>query len=409
MQNNQLQERIPDCSMPQNDRNLQKNSRYLARILAPTEVTSSLISAWDKLEARAVVPNAFMSPYFVMPALRYLESCADTFGLFIEKSSAGLSDLVGVALFQVRKPTRRFPLKHLAAFKSVHSYLSDFLLDREHASSALREIFCYLRAQRYRWHGLHLNNFSGDYLLTEEAQAVASELGVRWNLFEQWSRAVLFEKEYGEKALAQIPKRRIKTHQKNLKKLEELGKVEWVFTRQTDSLQTLAEEFVRLEHSGWKGDEGTSLYSNPNHLRFFYEMVAGFNKTGRSFFTELRLNGKSIASTTNFISGKAGFGFKLGWDSAYARFGPGIMNEIETVKHAAEVLSDLEYIDSSAAPASYISDLWPGRRAICEGVFSLTAAGNIALASVETARKLKTLLFSRRNKIPDENDQNTIV
>lgn len=409
MQNNQFQEHIPDDSMSQNVRNLQKNSPYLARVLAPTEINSSLISAWDELETRAVVPNAFMSPYFVMPALRYLESSVNTFGVFVEKSSGGLPDLVGVALFQVKKPNRRFPLKHLAAFESVHSYLSDFLLDREHASSALREIFRCLRAQRYRWHGLRLNNLSGEYLLTEEAQAVTSEFGARWNLFERWSRAVLPEKEFGEAALAQIPKRRMKAHQKNLKKLEELGKVDWVFTRQTDSLQTLAEEFVRLEHSGWKGAEGTSLYSNPNHLRFFYEMMAGFNQAGRAFFTEVRLNGKSIASTTNFISGKAGFGFKLGWDSAYARFGLGIMNEIETIKHAADVLSDLEYVDSSAAPDSYISDLWPGRRAICEGMFSLTAVGRIALASAETARKLKTLLFSRRNKTPDENDQNTIV
>lgn len=394
--------------MSENKKPIAGKQHYTTRILKSSEMNADLVSAWQDLEARAIVPNAFLSPHFVLPALRHLESSENVFGVFVEKTSAGLSELIGVALFEIRGPTRRFPLGHLSAFETIHSYLTDFLLDREHASCALREIFCYLRAQRYRWHGLRLNNLSGEYLLAEEAQAVTSELGARWNPFEQWSRAVLPAREFGQAALAQIPKRRMKTHQKNLKKLEELGKFEWVFTRQTDSLQTLAEEFARLEHSGWKGAEGTSLYSNPNHLRFFYEMITGFNQAGRAFFTELRLNGESIASTTNFISGRAGFGFKLGWDAVYARFGPGIMNEIETIKHAAEVLSDLEYVDSSAAPDSYISDLWPGRRAISEGMFSLTPVGRVALASTGMTRKLKTSLFPhRKKKTPDKNDQNT--
>lgn len=395
--------------MSENKKPIAGKQHYTTRILKSSEINADLVSAWQDLEARAIVPNAFLSPYFVIPALRHLESSENVFGVFVEKTSAGLSELIGVALFEIRLPTRRFPFEHLSAFETIHSYLTDFLLDREYASSALREIFRYLHTQRYRWHGLRLNNLSGEYLLSDEAQTVTSELGARWNLFEQWSRAVLPAREFGEAALAQIPKRRMKTHQKNLKKLEELGKFEWVFTRQTDSLQMLAEEFVRLEHSGWKGAEGTSLYSNPNHLRFFYEMITGFNQAGRAFFTELRLNGESIASTTNFISGRAGFGFKLGWDAVYARFGLGIMNEIETMKHAAEILSDLEYVDSSAAPDSYISDLWPGRRAICEGMFSLTPVGSVALASAGIARTLKTALFSHRLTTPDKNNQDTTV
>jgi hypothetical protein len=384
-------------------------AHYTTQILKPSEITPALVSAWQNLEARAIVPNAFLSPHFVLPALQHLESPGNVFGVFVQKTSAGLSELVGVALFKMCGPTRRFPLEHLCAFETIHSYLTDFLLDREHASSALREIFRYLSTQRYRWHGLHLNNLSTEYLLTEEAQAVTSELGARWTVFEQWSRAILSNNEFGEASLAQVSKRRIKTQQKNMKKLEELGKLEWVFTRQTDSPQTLAEEFVRLEHSGWKGAAGTSLYSNPNQLRFFYETVTNFNRTGQFFFTELRLNQTSIALTTNFISGKAAFGFKVGWDAAYAQFGLGIMNELETVKHAAEVLSDLEYIDSAAAPDSYINELWPGKRAICEGMFSLSPIGRVALASTGIARKLKIAVFPRRDKTSDKRSQNSAM
>jgi hypothetical protein len=158
------------------------------------------------------------------------------------------------------------------------------------------------------------------------------------------------------------------------------------------------DDFIRLEHSGWKGDEGTSLYSNPNHRRFFYEMMAGFNETGRAFFTELSLNGKNISSTSNLISGKAGFAFKVGWDIEYAKYGPGILNEIKTLEHGQESLSDIEYIDSSAAQNSYINRFWPGRRDICEGMFSLTPVGHTVLAGIKMARKMKNSLFPRRHK-----------
>lgn len=61
--------------------------------------------------------------------------------------------------------------------------------------------------------------------------------------------------------------------------------------------------------------------------------MEGFNKTGRAFFTEIVLNDKIISSTTNLISGKAGFAFKVGWDIEFAKYGPGIVNEIKTLEH----------------------------------------------------------------------------
>jgi len=161
------------------------SSQYLTRILRLSDIDSHLVSAWADLEARALHPNSFLSPHFVLPAMKYLEPSEDCFGVFVEKLSAGSRDLVGAAWFRVCKPTRRFPLKHLAAFESVHSYLSDFLLDREHASDALKEIYGYLTDKGHAWHGLYLNNYSAGSLFTQEPLAIAADFGMRWNLFRQ--------------------------------------------------------------------------------------------------------------------------------------------------------------------------------------------------------------------------------
>lgn len=392
--------------MSQNARQISKNHRFTTRVLKSSEMGVGLVSAWEELEARAVVPNAFMSPFFVRPALRYLETSDDIFGVFVEKSSGGPPNLVGVALFQVRNPTRSFPLKHLKAFESAHSYLSDFLLDQEYANDALAAIYDYLTNKSHdTWHGLRLNNFSPHFILKEETRAIAAEYGMKWNLFEQWSRAVFFPKEFGQEALNHLSKGQKKNYLRNLRKFQELGSLEWALKRGVESLQEHVEEFIHLEHAGWKGEKGTSLYSNPNHVNFFREMIKGFNEKGRAFFTELRLNGKNISSTSNLISGKAGFGFKVGWDIEYAKHGPGTVNELKTLQHGHEFLPDLEFMDSSSAPDSYMTDLWPGRRDIYEGMFSLTAAGRVAIASRDIALKLKNSLFRGRQEAARERSE----
>jgi len=372
-----------------------KHDRYVVRVLCPSEFDNKLIAAWVELEARAVVPNAFLSPYFILPSLRYLESPEDVFGLFVERISGGVTTLVGVALFKVRKPTRRFPLRHLAAFKTIHSYLSNFLIDREHEAEVLKVIFAYVTDKKRPWHCLHLSDFSTGHCFTEQTLALASDFGMEWTVIRSWQRAVFNVTEYDGNVLTYLSKKQRKNYNRGLRNLQELGSVKWTMAHGTEPLDRAIDEFVRLEHMGWKGRDGTSLYSNVDHQRFFQEMVKGFNEAGRVYFTELDLNGKCISSTSNLISGKAGFAFKVGWDLEYAKYSPGIVNEIKTLEHGKELLSGLEYIDSSAAPESYINDLWTGRRDIVNGMFSFTPAGNAALASLRLVRLVKASLLSR--------------
>ena len=40
---------------------------------------------------------------------------------------------------------------------------------------------------------------------------------------------------------------------------------------------------------------------------------------------------KTIASTSNMVSGRAGFAFKVGWDGRFRKYGVGILNAIQDV------------------------------------------------------------------------------
>ncbi len=378
---------------------MNNKQRFTTRLLWPTEMDARLISAWADLETRASVPNAFLSPYFALPAIKHLISLDNVFGVFVEREAAGISSLVGVALFQTMKPTRRFPLSHLMAFESIHSYLSGFLLDRECASDARRMIYGCLAQKKHQWNGLYINNAPTEDLLTKEAEEIASEFGMKWTAYSHWQRAVLYPKNLdGQPPLSPLSKHALKDYQRHIRHLQAAGHFEWIVLRGTAQLDKSISEFIRLENMGWKGKKGTSIYSNPNHLRFFQEMATSFNQAGRIFFTEIHLDDVCISSTANLISGQAGFGLKMGWDTQYAKYSPGIVNVIQIMERGKEFLGDLEYIDSSTTPESYVSKIWPDRRTLVEGMYSLSTLGQAAMAGVEIAKKLKTTLLARAKR-----------
>lgn len=369
-------------------------SAYTVRAVRPNDVDDGLLFAWADLEARAVVPNAFLSPYFIMPAIRYLENTSDVLMVFVEKAASGMKDLVGVGVFQVRRPTRQFPLTHLSTFTSIHSYLSGFLLDRDHAGEALRMIYGYLADGGHPWHGLYIDNCPTEHLLPDEMKEAARDVGLKWTTFSSWERAVFHAADFDGEIEAYLGKNQRKNYHRCVRNLKDQGMFEWRLVRGIESLDKNVDEFIRLENMGWKGKEGTSLYSNADHVSFFREMIAGFNRVDRAFFTELSVNGRIISSTSELISGRMGFGFKLGWDPEFAKYSPGIVNIIQLMENGKDSIGDLDYVDSSAAPNSYIDKIWAGRRALMDGMFSLTSVGQAALASIQVVKKAKKAMFS---------------
>ena len=139
---------------------------------------------------------------------------------------------------------------------------------------------------------------------------------------------------------------------------------------------------------------GTSMQSTQAGQDFFRVMVRRFDGDGhRALFTELRLEGKVVASTCNFVSGNMGFAFKVGWDPELRKLGPGMLNEVEFIRQARTHCEDLESFDSGASADSFINRLWLDRRSL--GLLLMPASGLASLALV-AARRLREARQVRR-------------
>lgn len=376
---------------------------YRVRLARFLELDEGTISAWAHLEERALECNAYLSPSFMIPSMRHLATpieVRESMFVFVEKTGGGGGDLVGAGVFVRSSGSHRFPLPHLRAYTSPHSYLSGMLVDRDEAEGVIRTFFRFFCGKDAPWHGVEFENFPSEGRQAERIAEVAEEFGATWTGHKTSRRAVFLPAEGGEKYMQEsFTSRRIKNLRQTRRRLEEMGEVRWRVLRGTEATELSVERFLEIEHTGWKAKDGTSLRSQPSHEAFFREMVDGFRKSENLFFTELSLDGVVIALTSNLISGGGGFAFKIGFHQDFEKFSPGVLNEIECIRHAPGQLGDLEFIDSGAEEGSFIEQFWMRRRILSSGLFGATSIGRRMLSGIQLLRRAKrwSRSFNNRN------------
>ena len=378
---------------------------FRVRFSAVPDLDARTIAAWADLEQRALEPNAYLSPSFVLPAIRYLSPRLQPVVCLLETEARGVRDLVGLGVFEAVRYSRRFPLPHLRAYRSRHSYLGGLVLDPAGAVPAAEALFRWLQSRHSRWHGVDMDgrfgDGPGDRALT---QAIAA-CGATWH--ENWrtQRAALIPAQAGEAYLHEhLTGGRTKDLRRRRRRLEERGSVRWRALRGPEITPVCIERFIDLEHRGWRGQEGTSLRSRSEDEQFFREMIGEFAARDRAVFTELLVDDTVVASTSNLISGKGGFAFKLGWHPDYQRMAPGLLNEVELIRNAPTLFEGLGFVDSGAVEGSFLEDLWSERRVVVSGTYAATPLARKLLQAIDTARRLKRWGLGLAN-VPSRKDK----
>lgn len=360
------------------------------RAVTPETLETRDLGAWSALAERALESNAYLCPQFVLPALRHLGSTPAMRILLIEKVGAGSRDLIGLGMFEAQPPAPSWPLPSLRAYRSRHSYLTGLLVDRSDADAAIEAFFDYIRRPASGWHAVEFAYRNTEGKLAELMMRAARARNIPWFERVRTSRAILQPQDSGESYLArEVSASCLKDLRRCRRRLEEKGSVVWEMLSDQDVTDEVMERFLHLEHLGWKGRSASSLRSSAADEQFFRTMIGEFRKTGRLFFTELRVDQRTIASTCNLVSGDSGFAFKIAWDPDFSKNSPGMLNELELVRNAPVVCGQLSCIDSGADENSFIDKLWIGRRALTSGMFVTTPIGGKLASVLDRCRQAK--------------------
>lgn len=352
------------------------------------ELSPDDLSAWCALEARAAEPNAFLSPHFIVPALRHLDPRLTVRVAWIERREATGSTLVGVGVFRRSLGSRAFPWPHLTAYLCGHAYVGGLLIDREVVDAAVEALYEDLQRPLRPWQGLELPKTDCDGPVTRALERAAGRHGrPLWRLGRS-ERSMLDLRQSGEAMLRKQLGKKLNEINRCRRRLDEMGEVTWHCFRRGIP-EAAIEAFLQLEHLGWKGEAGTSIRACARDEAFFREMVASFDRDGRALFTELRLDGRPIASTCNFVAGSMGFAFKVGWDPALRKLGPGMLNEVEFIRQVRTHCPDLTLFDSGATADSFINRLWPGRRTMGSLVLPTRPLAALWLGGIQRLRDVR--------------------
>jgi CelD/BcsL family acetyltransferase involved in cellulose biosynthesis len=364
--------------------------RYRIDVLKRGDVSAEVIRQWAELEQRSVEGNAYLSPHFLLPAVTHLTPGADVFFVFISLVSGNARRMTGAGAFERSRGTRTLPLPHLRAYSSHHSPLSGLLIDEQQMEPTLEAFFRYLGTLRGHSYGIEFKNRTAGTRLAGAMEAAASRHGATWIPYVRKQRSLLVPGRIAGDYLEKLPSSKLRKNIRRFQKqLAERGPVQWRLVNGGQIRNDCIDRFLTLEHSGWKGEDGSSLLSRPGEETFFREMIDGFAREGRAFFTELSVNDQVIASTSNLISSRMGYAFKIGWDMQYAPVSPGILNEVEFIKRAATTHPHLEYIDSGADEGSFIDKLWNDRYELVSGYFVTRTISRAVLTAIANARRMK--------------------
>lgn len=336
---------------------------------------------WDALAANALDSNPFYARAYVLAGIETVDRASGLRAVAIW--SADCERLLG--LFPYRNKT--LPLPSAVAATNLYQVCGQPLIHREEADAV---IAAWLGATRSgqaprRWSFPHLDLTSH---FARRLAVLQSDTSVRCLPLPQYRRARLarLSRSFKEHLGSAVAKSRVKDIERNLRRLRDLGDLQ--FERATDSalVTKRIEQFLAVEHSGWKGKAGTSFLSDPQHARFARKAFCPH--LGQTSVDSLLLDGTPIALSVNIRAGATLFTPKCAYDEAYRKYGPGLALE-HLVVEAFYADEDCTEMDSATTTDGHvIQGFWNSDAPMGTLVVGPPNWGTDLIAKAHTANRL---------------------
>lgn len=331
--------------------------------------------AWDALALCASEPNPFHESWYLLPALRALDPTASVKLLRFEVDG----DLAGILPVRHENRYYRWPIPQLSSWIHGNCFLGQPLVGRGLEQAFWRALLDWADANAGRALFLHLPQMPLQGPLYEALQTVLAEQGRQAALVHREERALLASNQspeaYFEESLSGKKRKELR---RQFSRLSELGEVRFERRHDASDLTPWIDHFMALEHSGWKGAQGSALASHQATTALFREALSGAAARGRLERLTLWLDDTPIAMLASFITAPGAYSYKTAFDERYSRYSPGVLLQRENLEILGR--SDVEWTDScAAADHPMIDHIWRERRAV--GRLSIAIGGKLRRAA----------------------------
>ncbi|MBB3952121.1 GNAT family N-acetyltransferase [Aureimonas jatrophae] len=311
-----------------------------------------LVDELQFLMTRAVEPNVFFEPRFLVPAMPRLDE--RKVRLLVARDESGdRSRLRFFMPFTVERPSRSVG-SILRAWSHPFGPVGTLPLDGDDPLRTARDLLTSLREPSDLPSTLVLPDMRlGGPLVAILCEAVAAE-GLSIAVCDRRTRAAL-------RPGTPLPARHRRERDRLLRRLGRHGPVRFEEARKPDDVREGLEEFLALEASGWKGRRRTALAQDRYRAAFAREAVNGLAERGQARVFTLWAGEDAAASLVVLESGGEAAAWKTAYDERFAASAPGA---IVLSLAADRLLADptIQLADSCAVPDHPVANrLWRSR------------------------------------------------
>jgi CelD/BcsL family acetyltransferase involved in cellulose biosynthesis len=124
------------------------------------------------------------------------------------------------------------------------------------------------------------------------------------------------------------------TVRRGARRLDEMGEVSLQIESDTERLDDLLAEGVKIEASGWKGRKGTAIASGSRTLSFYTELARWAAPLGLLRLAFLRVDGRALAFHFALETEDSYYLLKPGYDERFRKAGPGTVLTCRMIQRA---------------------------------------------------------------------------
>jgi hypothetical protein len=312
---------------------------------------------WDDLVRRAP-SNVFMNPAALQAACE--TGFADIRMLLAwEQGAAGQRILAGIWALRVRKLAPFWPTV-LEALPYEYAFLCSPVVDPAFVNEVIPAFFAAIEDSPLLPNVVSLQSLDAE---CPSYPAMLKELDARGAtplVLSETARPFV-TREFGVKRSGSTRKKL----RQDWNRLSAVGTVDVVNDRTPEGAAQAFETFLALEKASWKGAQGTALLSQSKDAAFVRQLLKNLAARRNASVALLRVDGGAIAAQVLMYCGTTAYTWKTAFSADHGKYSPGALL-IDKVTE--ELLSgpDIDAINSCAAEASFMSQLWAGRRAMVD-------------------------------------------